>query len=107
MSTMNSDVQCGVRDYVADTGALVELVGGQATRAHYAAFFDAFEVLSVDLLHRVVQDWYVFAETRVVARSSAGDGGQVAFNLAEFSVIARDGTFFVRIGHGTDLALLA
>ena len=107
MSTMNADVQCGVRDYVADTGALIELVGGQATRAHYAAFFDAFEVLSVDLLHRVVQDWYVFAETRVVARSSAGDGGQVAFDLAEFSVIARDGTFLVRIGHGTDLALLA
>jgi hypothetical protein len=103
VATINSDVQGGVRDYVADHGGLIELRSREETRDHYTALFEKFEILSVDLLDRVIQDWYVFAETRVTARPRAG-GDDVAFHLAEFYVTAKDGLFFVRIGHGTDIA---
>jgi hypothetical protein len=100
-ATINEDVQGGVRDYVADTGALVELQGRDATRAHYTALFEKYEIVSVELLDRVVQDWYVFAEVRVTARLR-DSRKPVAFHLAEYYVTAKDGLFFVRVGHGTD-----
>jgi hypothetical protein len=103
LETMHEDVQSGVRDYVAGTGSLNHLVGKPANREYYAALFDTFEILSVDLLDRVVQDWYVFAEVRMTVQPRAG-GPRLAFHTAEFYVIANDGRFFVRIGHGTDPA---
>jgi hypothetical protein len=103
VATINEDVQGGVRNYVDDTGALIELQGREATRAHYAALFEKFDVQSVELLDRVIQEWYVFAETRVTATPRAG-GPTVAFHTAEYYITAKDGLFFVRIGHGTDLA---
>jgi hypothetical protein len=101
--TLNAGVQGGVRDYVADTGALTELRGREQAREHYRSLFDKFEILSVQLLDRVVQEWYVFAETRVTARPRSG-GPELAYHTAEFSVPAKDGLFMVRVGHGTDLA---
>ena len=103
VDTMHDDVQSGVRDYVAETGALNQLEGKDANRTYYEAFFDKFEVIAVDLLDRVVQDWYVFAEVRMTAQPRAG-GPRLAFHTAEFYVPANDGRFFVRIGHGTDPA---
>ena len=104
--TLNVDVQGGVRDFVADTGTLTELRGREQARDHYRALFEKFEILSVQLLDRVIQEWYVFAETRVTARPRAG-GPNVAFHTAEFSVPGKDGLFMVRVGHGTDLAPIA
>jgi hypothetical protein len=103
VETMNDDVQSGVRDYVAGTGALAELRDKEQARAHYAALFEKFEIVSVDLLDRVVQDWYVFFELRVTVQPREG-GTPLAFNLAEFYVTGKDSRFFVRIGHGTDPA---
>jgi hypothetical protein len=103
VATMHDDVQSGVRDYVAGTGALNQLEGKAANRAYYAAFFDTFEVVRVDLLDRVVQDWYTFAEVRMTVRPRSG-GALLAFHTAEFWVAANDSRFFVRVGHGTDPA---
>jgi ketosteroid isomerase-like protein len=103
VETMDDDVQTGVRDYVADTGALVELAGKKAARDHYAALFEKFEVVSAEPVLLVVQEWYVFAETRLVLQPRDG-GERVACNIAEYWVIGKSGLFFVRVGHGTDLA---
>jgi hypothetical protein len=106
VDAMNDDVQSGVRDYVRDTGALTELQGKEANRAYYAALFEKYDIQSVELLDRVVQEWFVFAELRVTAVPRAG-GAPVAFHVAEYYVTANDGKFFVRIGHGTDIAEVA
>jgi hypothetical protein len=100
-------IQTAVRDYVDDTGTLVLLDGKEALRAHYLAFFDKFDVVAVDLLCRVVQDWYVFAEVRlrVRVRKGADVGAEAEYHTAEFSVLAPDGRVLVRTGHGTDLDL--
>ncbi|HET6951951.1 MAG TPA: nuclear transport factor 2 family protein, partial [Acidimicrobiales bacterium] len=88
-----------VRDYVAGTGALVELSGKDAHRSWYRDLFAAYDIRSVQVLHVVTDTWYVFAELRITAaRRDSGD--VVAFHTAEFHVRARDGRFIARIGHG-------
>jgi hypothetical protein len=104
VSTMSPDVQGGARDYLNDTGAPIELCDHSGVREHYTALFEKFQILSVQLLDRLTQDWYVFAEFRVHARRRS-DGADVAFNLAEFYVPGRDGRILVRIGYGSDIAL--
>jgi hypothetical protein len=58
-------------------------------------------VRAVDILHRLVDEWYVFAELRLtVAERTTGETR--AFHTAEFFIPANDGRFIARIGHGTD-----
>jgi hypothetical protein len=104
LEVLNDDAQSAVRDYLNDTGTLVGLSGKEAHRSFYKSLFDKYEMCSVDLLRRVAQEWYVFAETRVTVRvRDGGHPGQTfAFHTAEFLVPANDGRFIVRIGHGTD-----
>jgi hypothetical protein len=104
---LNDDAQGGVRDYVDDTGALVELDGKEGARAHYAALFDTYDIRSVDLLDRVVESWYVFAELRITATPKGEDGPLLAWHTADYQVIGKDHRFMVRIGHGTDIAEIA
>lgn len=90
-----------VRDYVAETGTLVELTGKDDHREWYRAFFDKFEVRAVQPLCRSIEHWYAFAELRLTVAPRAG-GSPLVFHVAEFHVVARDGRFIARIGHGTD-----
>ncbi|HEY6533269.1 MAG TPA: nuclear transport factor 2 family protein, partial [Acidimicrobiales bacterium] len=101
LDTFNDDVAGGVRDYVNDTGALIELHGKDAARAHYTDFVAKYEINSVDLFDRVIQPEYVFFELRITATPRDG-GPTVAFHTAQFDVLAKDNRSFVRIGHGTD-----
>ena len=105
LATLNEDAHSDVRDYVNDTGTLIELSGLDQHRAHYEALFERFEIRSVERLDRLVEDWYVFNEFRVTAvpRSNA-EGQPIAFHIAEYLVTADDGKFIIRIGHGTDPA---
>lgn len=106
LATMHDRVASAVRDYVANTGNLAALEGKDAHRAYYEAFFQRYDVTSVEVLDRVAEDWYVFAEIRITAsaRQGEGVGSTVAFHTAEFHMPANDGRFIARIGHGTDLA---
>jgi hypothetical protein len=98
--------QSAVRDYVEDTGTLVALDDLDQLRDHLRAFFARYEVQSVELLQRVVEDWYVFAELRleVVAREGAETGNRLAFHTATILVPGKEDKFIVQIGHGSDLA---
>jgi hypothetical protein len=90
-----------VRVFVDDTGTLVELTGKDAHRAWYGALLDRYEVLSVQPLCQAVDDWYAFAELRLTVAPRAG-GDPLTFHTAEFHVVAKDGRFIARIGHGTE-----
>ena len=106
LGTIHHLASSAVRDYVDDTGTLTSLVGIKAHADYFGAFFDKFEVVSVEPLYSVAEDWYVFAEVRVTAEVKTGSsaGQSVAFHTAEFHVPAQDGRFIARIGHGTDVA---
>jgi hypothetical protein len=90
-----------VRDYVADTGTLVELTGKEAHRQWYGALLDKYEIRSVQPLCHAIEDWYAFAELRLTV-APRGGSGTCTFHIAEFHVVARDGRFIARIGHGTE-----
>jgi hypothetical protein len=104
LATLNVGVASAVRDYVNPTGTLVMLQGLDAHRDYYRAFLDRYEVVSVQPLERITEDWYVFAELhfRVRERSGSAQGEILSFNTAEFHVPANDGRFIARIGHGTE-----
>jgi hypothetical protein len=91
-----------VRNQVHDTDALVELVGNEGHRAHYEALFARYEIVSVELIHRVTQPWYVFAETRLTVRERAGAGRTLAFHNADIHAPGRSGTLIAWLGWGTE-----
>ena len=92
-----------VRDYVHDTDALVELVGLDGQRAYYEAFFARYEMVSVELLHRVTQPWFLFAETRLTVRERSSDA-TCAFHVAEILAPGKSGALIATLGWGTDPA---
>ena len=104
LATLHDRVASAVRDYVENTGTLTTLEGREAHRAYYEAFFQRYDVAAVEVLDRVAEDWYVFAELRIRANVREGDGAgrSTAFHTAEFHMPANDGRFIARIGHGTD-----
>lgn len=102
LAHMHEGVQANIRDYVADTGALIGIESKDDYRAYLKAFFGKYDVLRVDYLHRVMQEWYLFSEIRVEMRDR--DGRELAFNSADFFVPARNNRIIVQTGHGTDLA---
>ena len=101
LNPLHDSVASAVRDYVNDTGTLTELEGKDSHRSYYRAFFDKYEVRSVEPLSQVTEDWYVFAELRMAVARRDGEGGTVAFHTAEFFLPSNDGRFIARIGHGT------
>ena len=103
VATLHDGVASAVRDYVDDTGTLVELSGRGAHRDWYQALFEKYEIRSVQPLCQVIEDWYVFSELRITASLRSG-AGSVAFHTAEFHIPAKDGRFIARIGHGTEPA---
>ncbi len=103
LASLHDKAASALRDYVNETGTLTSLEGADAHRAHYEAFFEKFDVRSVDVLSQVAEDWYVFAEVRV-SLGVRSTGEILGFNTAEFYVPAADGRFIARIGHGTDPA---
>jgi hypothetical protein len=103
VAALHDNVASAVRDYVADTGTLVELTGKDAHRTWYAELFEKYVIRSVQPLCQVTEDWYVFAELRITADRRDGTGTR-AFHTAEFHVPAKDGRFIARIGHGTEPA---
>lgn len=103
LATLHDGVASAVRDYVGETGTLVELSGNPAHRSWYEALFDRYEIQSVQPLFQVAEDWYVFSELRITATDRRRDA-TVAFHTAEFHIPAKDGRFIARIGHGTEPA---
>jgi hypothetical protein len=105
-ATFSEGCQSALRDYVDDTGTITGLDDLGGLQSHYEAFFDTYQVRTVDILQRVIQDWYLFAEVRVeaVRRADKARGRPLAFHTASLFVPGKEDKFIVYIGHGTDIA---
>lgn len=103
LETMNEGVQANIRDYVNDTGTLIGIESKADYRDYLTAFFARYEVLQVDHLQRLTEDWFLFAETRFELRERSGQGREFGIHTAEFFVPAKDNRIIVQTGHGTDL----
>jgi hypothetical protein len=103
LEPLHDGVASAIRDYVGDTGTLIELTGKDAHRDWYTELLAAYEVRSVRPIQLVTTEWYVFSELRIHVEQR-DNGAPFAFNTAEFHVTAKDGRFIARIGHGTEPA---
>ena len=106
VDVFSPSAQAGIRDYVDDTATLTHLDDLDEMRIYHRAFFERYDVQAVDVLERVAQDWYVFAEVRIeaVARAAERQGSRVAFHTGELFIPGRENKFMVQLGHGTDVA---
>jgi hypothetical protein len=104
VAELNDGAASAVRDYAHDTGRLVQLAGKDEHREYWEAFFDRYEVASVELLQRVAQVWYLFAEIRVTVRERGNGvtGDTLGFHTAEIHAPAKDGRLIACLGWGTD-----
>ena len=93
--------QTAVRDYVNDTGTLVESHDATELSHYLELFYARFRVHEVELIHRYVANWFVFAELRWVVEEVAKPGSVLTFDTAELMEIGPDGKVVARIGHGT------
>ena len=104
MATMRDDVATAIRSYLTDDYTVVSTTGGEELAAHYTELFDRFDVIDIDLVNRIAESWFVFAELYWTVEYRTGDraGERVEFCTADIAPIDPDGKFWVRTGAGTD-----
>jgi len=96
------NAQIGIRDHVTDSGTVAGLHSRSEYRSYLEQFFSRFEVLDIQTVHRLVTDWFVFAEMLWVVAERGKPGAKYKFYTADHSEVRPDGLFASRIGHGTD-----
>jgi hypothetical protein len=96
-----NDAAIAIRNYVTDVSSLLNVAGHDAIRQHYTQLFAKYRVLDIQLVNRVAESWYVFAELhwQVEERSS---GRTLEFCTADLNSIDADRKYWVRTGAGTD-----
>ena len=77
------------------------LRGREAVRAHYDELFSTYSIESIDVMRRIVDRWYVFAELAWVLRTA--EGQPVQYQSANAIVVGVDDRIIVDLGYGTDL----
>lgn len=98
------DIQTGVRDYVAQTGTLVNLHTNEDLRAYLQDFYAQYSVLSIEVVTKHFDDWYFFHELRwtVEAKKGLAAGSIFRYHTAEYAEVTSAGLLTAHIGHGTD-----
>jgi hypothetical protein len=104
LATMRPNVATAIRDYTVDDYAVSNTEGTQALGEHYDQLFARFRVREIQIVNRVVESWYVFAELHWTVEHRAGEraGELVEFCTADILPIDADGQFWVRTGAGTN-----
>jgi hypothetical protein len=91
-----------IRSYLADESSLLNTNDLGDLRAYFEAFFDRFRVVAVELVVRMAEAWYVFAELHWTVEERGGEGRTLEFCTAELSPVDPEGRYWVRTGAGTD-----
>jgi ketosteroid isomerase-like protein len=96
-----ADAAIAIRNYLTDESSLLNVAGHAAIRDHYSSLFAKYRVIDVQMVNRVSESWYVFAELHwtVEERSS---GRKLEFCTADLNSIDADRKYWVRTGAGTD-----
>jgi hypothetical protein len=104
LAELDDGAASAVRDYAHDNDALIALTGTDGHRDYYEELFGRFEVVSVELVHRLTQPWYLFAEIRLTVRERRGGASTLAFHTAEIHAPGKSGSIIACLGWGTDPA---
>ena len=91
-----------MRSYLTDESTLLHTNDPAALTAYFTALFEKYRVRDVQLVNRVAETWYVFAELRWVVEERDGARRTLAFCTAELSPLDAEGRYWIRTGAGTD-----
>jgi hypothetical protein len=95
------DAAIAIRNYLTEESSLLNIAGHAAIRDHYAALFAKYRIIDVQLVNRVAESWYVFAELHWKVEERAS-GRRLEFCTADLNSIDADRKYWVRTGAGTD-----
>ena len=99
LSELYSDNVFGaLRDYPADQHA--PLTGRTAVQDHYASLFLRYRIIDLDVVLRLVEDWYLLAELRWELED--GDRNRFVHRTADIMVLDDEHRIRRHIGYGTD-----
>jgi hypothetical protein len=98
----NSDGASAIRNYLTPESSVLNATGAQELGRYYSQLFERYRVRDVQLVNRVAESWYLFAELHWTVEERAGDRRTLEFCTAETAPIDSDGRYWVRTGSGTD-----
>jgi hypothetical protein len=90
-----------IRNYLTDRSSLLNVAGRDAIHEHYTRLFEKYRVLDVQLVNRVAETWYVFAELHWKVEERATHR-KLEFCTADLNSIDTERKYWVRTGAGTD-----
>lgn len=91
-----------IRNYLTEQSTVLNAEGAVELGAYYAQLFGRYRVLDVQIVNRIAESWYVFAELHWMVEERDGDRRTLEFCTAETSPLDADGRYWVRTGCGTD-----
>jgi hypothetical protein len=91
-----------IRNYLTDESTVLNVEGAAALGDYYASLFERYRVKDVQLVNRIAESWYVFAELHWAVEERGGAGRTFEFCTAETAPLDADGRYWVRTGCGTD-----
>jgi hypothetical protein len=97
-----SDGAAAIRNYLTDDSTVLTTAGARQLGDYYAALFERYRVIDVQLVNRVAESWYVFAELHWTVQERGGRGRTLEYCTAETSPLDAEGSYWVRTGAGTD-----
>lgn len=90
------------RSYLTPESTLVNLHGATAIGDYFSEFYSKYRVRDIQLVNRVAESWYAFAELHWVVDELSGQRRTLEFCTAETSPVDPECKFWVRTGGGTN-----
>lgn len=91
-----------IRNYLTDRSSVLTTSSAEQLGAYYKAFFEKYAVRDVQLVNRVAESWYLFAELHWTVEERAGERRTLQFCTAETAPLDEHGRYWLRTGSGTD-----
>jgi hypothetical protein len=78
------------------TAEIVTATEGSSLAEYYTSLFSEYEIISADMVMRLVDRWFVFTELLVELRDR--DRGKLVARLADVCVVGNDNQILVHLG---------
>jgi hypothetical protein len=98
------DIGLAIRDYTRDDGSMIQISGVDALIEHYNAIVEQYTISDIQVVERIIESWYVFAELLwTVSPINGPNAGEIVqFCTADLAPIDLDCKFWIRTGYGTN-----
>jgi hypothetical protein len=91
-----------LRSYLTEASSVVAADGEVAMTAYFTELFRRYRVRDIQMVNRVAESWYTFAELHWCVDEVDGSRRTLEFCTAETASLDEDGRYWARTGIGTD-----